>query len=745
MAVALCALAACRGDAPGGNVPPSMTTAPAPADAAWPALDDSFIEQQTVTNNFQLGKPTAVWVAPDGGEVLFVRSGPRSSNGDLHAVSVATGQERVVVAAADLLGGGAETLSVEEKARRERLRQVTGGVSSFSASTDGARLLVPLSGRLFLHDRRAGTTRELDAGGGAHDPMLSPDGRSVSFTRDGDLFVLDVDRGGLARLTRRESPAIEHGVAEFVAQEEMHRRRGAWWSPDSAHIAFQRTDQRAVETLYIADATHPEAPPTAFHYPRAGAANAEVTLGIAPARGGRTVWVEWDRAAYPYLAAVVWPERGALTIVVQDRAQQDELVLAVDPRTGATRQLLREQDPAWVNLDDEMPRWLDDGSGFLWTTDRGGAWQLELRAPDGALVRALTPPELGYLETTGFDGARGAVWVRATGPSPLGSDLYRVPLAGGAPERVTDGGDHTLHAAARSGVHVLWSRDAAGVERWSVRREDGTEAAALRSVAEEPAFAPALELTTVEVDGRTYHASVVRPRATAPGRRYPVLLHIYGGPRHNHVVADRRAYLLDQWYADAGFIVVRTDARGTPRRGRAWERTVRGDLTTAPLEDQIAVLRALGQARPELDLEQVGVYGWSFGGTMSALAVMMRPDVFRAGLAGAPVTDWRDYDTYYTERYLGLPADDPAGYDRSSPTSYAARLTRPLLLVHGTTDDNVYFAHTLKLAQALFRARRPFEMLPLAGFTHMVPDPVVKTALAHRTVQFFRQHLAPPH
>ncbi len=760
-ALALCALAACRGEAPDGNVPPAMTTVP--ADGAWPALDDSFIEQQTVTQNFQLGRPAAVWVAPDGDEVLFVRSGPRSTTSDLYAVSVATGEERVVVAAAELLGGGDETLSVEEKARRERLRQVTRGVAAFSASADGARLCIPLSGRLFLHDRRARTTRELPAGGGAHDPMIAPDGRSVSFTRDGDLHVIDVERGAVERITRRESPAVEHGVAEFVAQEEMHRRRGAWWSPDGQHIAFQRTDQGAVETLYVADATRPEAAPTAFRYPRAGTANAEVTLGIAPARGGppadqrepsagmtdrawsaRTVWVEWDRAAYPYLATVVWPARGALTIVVQDRAQQDELVLAVDPRTGATRQLLREQDAAWVNLDQEMPRWLADGSGFLWTTERGGAWQLELRAPDGALVRTLTAPELGYVDIAGFDAAHGAVWVRATGPSPLGTDLYRVPLAGGAPERVTGGGDHKLFAADRSGVHVVWSRDADGAQRWSVVRADGTQAGELRSVAEQPPVAAALELTTVTIDGRTHHASIVRPRAAVPGRRYPVLLNVYGGPHSNQVTGDPRAYLLDQWYADAGFIVVRTDGRGTPRRGRDWERAVRGDLTSAPLDDQVGALRAVGATRPELDLDQVGIYGWSFGGTMSALGVLSRPDVFRAGLAGAPVTDWRDYDTHYTERYLGLPSENQAGYDRSSPTAHAARLARPLLLVHGTTDDNVYFTHTLKLAQALFRAGRHFEMLPLAGFTHMVPDPVVKTALVRRTVQFFRQHLAPP-
>src|SRR5690606_13049983 len=261
---------------------------------------------------------------------------------------------------------------------------------------------------------------------------------------------------------------------------------------------------------------------------------------------------------------------------------------------------------------------------------------------------------------------------------------------------------------------------------------------------ERPPVTARVELASVEVDGRTHHAAVVRPRAFDPARRYPVLLNVYGGPHVRTVGADPRAYLLDQWYADAGFIVVRSDNRGTPHRGGAWERAVHRDLCTTALDDQVAVMRELGAGRREMDLEQVGVFGWSFGGYLSAMAVLLRPEVFRAAVAGAPVTDWRDYDTTYTERYMGLPEENSDGYQRTSALSHAPRLERPLLLVHGTTDDNVYFTHSLKLAQALFRAGRHFEMLPLAGFTHMVPDPAVKKALVHRIVGFFRAHLAPP-
>jgi dipeptidyl-peptidase-4 len=465
---------------------------------------------------------------------------------------------------------------------------------------------------------------------------------------------------------------------------------------------------------------------------------------VAPLGGGRTVWIRWDRARHPYLGAVTWAKRSPLTLVVMNREQNELLMLAADPDTGKTRELVRESDPAWVNLDPEMPAWLPDGRGFLWTSERGGAWQLELRDKSGRLVRPLTEPELGYQGFAGLSG-EGHAWVLAS-DDPRQRHVYRIPLAGGPPQRVTVGdGDHQVATSARTEVHVLAATSAAGARRWSVRRGLASEVGELPSLAERPPLSPRVEFTTVELDGRVHRASVVRPQAFDPSRRYSVLLNVYGGPHAMMVQIDPRAYLLDQWYADAGFVVVRSDGRGTPRRGRDWERAIRGDLASVPLDDQVAALRALARARPEMDLDQVGVFGWSFGGYLSAMAVLRRPDVFRAAVAGAPVTDWRDYDTCYTERYMGLPAENRAGYQQTSALSHAGALERPLLLVHGTTDDNVYFTHSLKLAQALFRAGRPFDMLPLAGFTHMVPDPAVKKALVHRIVDFFRGHLAPPH
>jgi dipeptidyl-peptidase-4 len=277
----------------------------------------------------------------------------------------------------------------------------------------------------------------------------------------------------------------------------------------------------------------------------------------------------------------------------------------------------------------------------------------------------------------------------------------------------------------------------------SVHRGDGSKVGELPSVAESPPFTVKQEILKVGKDPEFY-ATVIRPRKFDPGRRYPVVLHVYGGPGHQEVLALMQRRLIDQWLADQGFIVAAIDNRGTPGRGRDWERAVYKKFGSVPLDDQVAGVKALCAKFPEMDPERVGVYGWSFGGYMAALSVLRRPDVFRAGVAGAPVTDWLDYDTHYTERYLGVPEKDDPAYGSSSLLGYAKDLKRPLLLVHGTADDNVYFRHTLRLADALFREGKEFDVLPLSGLTHLVPDPVVMRSLYGRFAGFFRKHLGAP-
>jgi dipeptidyl-peptidase-4 len=357
----------------------------------------------------------------------------------------------------------------------------------------------------------------------------------------------------------------------------------------------------------------------------------------------------------------------------------------------------------------------------------------------------LVPPEAGYQGFVHADPGTGWVWFEAS-LNPTEAHLFRAPLAGGPAVALT--AETGLHRATFAKSGRLWVRQSAtprAMPRTTVHGADATKLGELPSVAEEPGFVPHTDLVKVG-EGAGFWAEVIRPLNCEPSRRYPVIVDVYGGPHANVVQAGMNGWLLGQWLADQGFIVVSLDGRGTPRRGRAWERAIAGDFASVPLADQVAGLQALGRRFPELDLGRVGITGWSFGGYLAALAVLRRPDVYHAAVAGAPVTDWLDYDTHYTERYLGLPVPGGAVYPASSLLTYADQLRRPLLLVHGTSDDNVYFRHTLKLADALFRAGKDFELLPLSGLTHLVPDPVVTERLWTRTARFFRQHLieSPP-
>jgi dipeptidyl-peptidase-4 len=450
--------------------------------------------------------------------------------------------------------------------------------------------------------------------------------------------------------------------------------------------------------------------------------------------------VSWDQARFPYLARVLWDSpRAPLCLLVQTRDQRQAVLLAVDEATGATRPLVSDDDPDWVNLERDLPRWLPDGSGLLWATERQGARSLELRHPDGSLAAEVLGPGSGFLSLVHIDGEARAVVV-LTGDA-LTSRLQRIALEGGAcrPIGADDASDRTPVFARDGALYVDARTTAAGWPEAPLMRGDGTLLGRVPDQAEEPPFPVNLELTTA--GPQAFHAALIRPRAFAAGRRYPVVLQVYGGPHALTVKADQRQYLLHQWIADQGAVVVCLDNRGTPRRGRDWERAIKGRLGEVPLEDQVAGLQALGARYPELDLDRVGVYGWSFGGYLAALALLRRPDVFKVAAAGAPVVDWRDYDTHYTERYLDLPDRAPEGYRASSLLTHAAALRRPLLLVHGTADDNVYFFHSLKLADALFRAGRPFTFLPLAGVTHQVPDPAMRARLWQRIAGFLLEHL----
>jgi dipeptidyl-peptidase-4 len=390
-----------------------------------------------------------------------------------------------------------------------------------------------------------------------------------------------------------------------------------------------------------------------------------VTLGLISVAGGATTWIDWDRDRYPYLATVTWTEKAPLTILVQNRAQTEEMLLAVDPATGATTPLLTERDDAWLNLFKGMPAWTVDGKSFVWVSERDGEPRLELHGRDGALVNVLTPAE-PWLHDGGvdLDETHGIAWVRASA-DPTETHLFQVPLDPklGAPKQMTTGaGQHgAIFCKDRSRfVHTLSLAD--DRPHWVVRSREGKPLGELRSVAETPVIAQRAEFVTVG-DSPELHAVVIRPDNFDSRRRYPVIVSVYGGPHAQMVTKSAQGYSVQQWMANQGFIVVSLDGRGTPNRGRAWERAIKGNLIDVPLNDQVDGLHALGNRFPEMDLSRVGITGGSFGGYFSALALERRPTVYQAAVAVAPVVDWRDYDTHYTERYMNTPEQNRTGYD----------------------------------------------------------------------------------
>jgi dipeptidyl-peptidase-4 len=739
LAVILAAAGCATSAAPSAAPSQSVATSPAAISV------DPFLDAWARTNRFRLGRPGAIRITPDGSKVLFLRSEPRSFVHTLYEFDVASGSERVLLTAEQILQGAEENLSPEERARRERQRQTARGIAGYTLTEDGSTIVTSLSGRLFLVDRATAKVREITSisKNAAIDPQVSKDGSKLAHCRGNDLHVTDLRTGVETVVAKSDSPTVTYGQAEFVAQEEMDRDHGTWFSPDTQLVAVQRTDTAGMEIFHIADPTAPAHEPESWPYPRAGGKNAVVGLEVRRCDGtGSPIRVQWDAERFPYLARVTWKEHAPLMILVQNRTQTEQVLLAVDHTTGMTREILRERDEAWLELAGGNPRVLPDGT-LLWLSEKEAGWVIEHRNIDGTLIRAVNEPELG-LSGIGAVSEDGTSIVVSASKDPTQSHALMLPIGKGERVRLTEG-------VGRFGVSI--SRDFSTMvrtsswlepgkpDRWEVLR-NGVVVGQLRSAQEQAPITPRAEVMKVEGQ-REYYTAVVRPSNFDSSKKYPVVAQVYAGPTALTVHSTAGAYLKHQWLADKGYIVVSIDNRGTPGRGRAWSRAVKGNLIDVPLDDQVDALQALSRKVPQMDLSRVGVSGWSFGGYFAAMAAMRRPDIYACGIAGAPVTDWVDYDTHYTERYMGLPQDNPAGYAASNVMTYAKDLKRPLLLIHGTADDNVYFMHSLKLTGELFRNGKDFDFLPLAGFTHMVPDPRVTINLEERMLRFLDQHLKP--
>jgi dipeptidyl-peptidase-4 len=694
----------------------------APASAADVPL--SFPRLHARTQRFTLGEPRDVTVSADGERIFFLRSahGQDPSN-RLWIIDAATGEERLLADPADLLADGPATAdTAHELARRERMREAAGGITSYAIDRDGSLAAFALAGRLFVSDIELGETTELPVGGPVFDPRPDPGGRRVAYVSGRTLRVAELDGSWRVLAGEEDDPeTVSWGSAEFIAAEEIHRHRGYWWSPDGSTIAATRVDTAPVEVAWIADAAQPSAPPRDVRYPFAGTANAEVSLHLI-GLDGSIVDVEWERGGFPYLAEVHWSAAGMI-VAIQSRSQRELEVLDVDAATGSTRLRFADRDARWVELVAGVPRlWTE--SQLVTCADRDGARRVLV---DGEPV---TPADLQVRSVVAAD--RGGIVFIAN------------PIDDATVSHVWRYGDDGLAALTdEPGVHTAVAAGSTVVIRTATLEEpraswDTLEGVELRSFAATPNLG--LNASIRALGSRRLATAVLLPNGH-DGSPLPVLLDPYGGPHALRAVRSHLQHLVSQWFADQGFAVVVSDGHGTPGRGSEWERAVHGDLASAALDDQIDALEQAAAEVGCLDLDRVAIRGWSFGGYLAALAVLLRPDRVHAAIAGAPVTEWRLYDTHYTERYLGDPDADPAAYDGSSLLPLAAGLTRPLLLIHGLADDNVLAAHTLRLSSQLLAAGRSHEVLPLVGVTHMTPQEVVAENLLLHQLAFLRRSL----
>ena len=695
----------------------------------------SLPAQLARTRNFSFGNPARLSLSASGRTVFFLRS--RAGDDPvscLWAMDCASGAERLLADPGVLLGGATERLSAAELTRRERSRESSSGIVGYAADRAGELLAFALAGELWTVRVSGGEPARLPATTPVVDPRPGPFGRLIAYVSGGALRVAAADGGGDWAVAQPDGPEVTFGLAEHAAAESMGRRRGYWWAPDGRSLLVARVDNTPVQRWYIGDPADPARPPAEIRYPPAGTANADVSLWIATAGQPhpRLTRVAWDTAGFEYLTAAGWDSAGPYAAVL-DRAQQHGLVLGIDPASGAVSVLAEQRDDAWVQIVPGLPARTAAGE-LVTSADERGTRRLVISG------EPVTPPGL---QLRGVAGVDGDTVLFIASDDPVQEHVWAWDRAAGLRRLSAGTGVHS--GAWRAGTVVLQSRapDRSGLLT-TVRRGSSAAVTVIASHSERPVLEPRVELLKLG-PGELRAALFLPSWYAASDGQLPVLVNSYGGPGGQMVLAARTPWTYtSQWFAEQGFAVLVTDGRGTPGRGPAWERTIRFDIAGPVLDDQVIALHEATARTGSLDLSRVGIRGWSFGGYLAALAVLRRPDLFHAAVAGAPVLDQRLYDTCWRERHLGHPDEHPDAYDRCSPILEAASLTRPLLLVHGLADDNVVPAHTLRFSAALLAAGKPHEVLPLARASHRVSDPVAAEHLLLHQLDFLQRALGLP-
>lgn len=690
-------------------------------------MTESFPRQSAATRNFQLGAPRSFQVCESGAQVLFLRSDSgRDSVNSLWIYDVAKRIETKFADPRVLLADDAE-VPAAERARRERMRETTSGITSYSTDRKGTKVAFALSGQLFVGKTSDAALKNLNVDGPVIDPRLSPDGNYVAWSDGKDLFIVDFAGSNLRNLTNEKAENISWGLADFIASEEFGRMHGYWWSPDSDSLIVESVNDAEVQTWWISDPATPAKTPQEIKYPAAGTKNAKVGLEKISISGAREA-IRWDVDAFEYLISVSWQKDCNALITVADRAQQHFVTYSAG--ASGLENVHEVTDHEFVEVISGQPRWHNGQIVSVVDNRQSDTRELQLAG------KAMSPAGLQIMSV--IDIKDDYIDVIAT-QDALSRDLIRLGFDGSITE-ISQGGIASATTTSAELQVVIESRLDTNTRSYQLRRGVKTEHY-FDSLAESPNFTS--QVHVLQTGSHKVNTAVLFPQDHVHGsKKLPVMMRPYGGPHGPQVQNGALCYAIDQWFADQGFVVIIADNRGTGGRGPAWDHAIYQDFVTPVLDDQVAAIADVAKHFPDdVDASRVGITGWSFGGYLSALAVMKRPDVFHAAVAGAPVTEWLWYDTAYTERYLGHPEKFPEIYEDHSLMPMAGQLDRPLMLVHGLADDNVVAAHSLSLSGALLANKKPHTLLPLSGVTHMTPQEIISENLMLLTVEYLKEQL----
>ena len=697
--------------------------------------------------------PRALKVSPDGERVTFLKGKQTDYERlDLWEYHIDSGETRLLFDSNDLQSGE-EVLSDEEKARRERMRLSGSGIVSYQWSADGKALLFPLGGDVYYHKLgEKGAKQLLDTDVFETDIKLSPKGNYISFIRDQNLFVKHIESGKETAITKEGGGNIKFGMAEFVAQEEMGRMTGYWWSPDESFIAFTKVDESPVDVISRSEIYADDIKTIEQKYPKAGTNNVLVELAIQNINNGARRWVDLGEDKDIYLARGKWmPNSETFTYQWQTRDQQTLELRAYNVPTEKQDVLLSETSNTWVNLHNDL-YFLSDSDQFIWASERDGFKHLYLYENSGKLVRQLTQGDWVVDNIEAVDAKSNRIYFAGRKDTPLESHAYSVSLDGGDISRITnEGAYHSVSFSKDASIFIdrfstinspaqVSLNDASGKRiTWLEENkvEEGHPLHPYMDTWTKPEFG---EITTK--DGATLKYRIYKPENLE--KKHPVIVYLYGGP-HAQVVtnswAGNRGLLMQHW-VDKGYVVFTLDNRGSNYRGKAFEDPIYKKMGFIEVDDQVAGVEFL-RTLPYVDAKRIGVHGHSYGGYMTLMTMFKAGDYFQAGVSGAPVTDWRLYDTHYTERYMGNPKTDDDAYTASSVFPYAKDLKGDLLIYHGMADDNVLFTHSTMLYKHLQDLAIPFETMDYPGKKHSIRGKQTGIHLYKTITNFFDRNLTP--